>query len=178
MAAKGLLLAIGLASVAGLGTSALQLPGGSDPRPVWTEVKWPFLRDQWSIGRAFHCRAADCGVDTNVYLRAKIGFCNCETGVADDAEVDRVADVDLLSPRYAPRAAGRQVAVGMLNGRSRRYDVEAGQVALAVAVASKCDVVVATVVAERDLPPAAERAALDFLNGEVVGRWVTASLGL
>jgi hypothetical protein len=176
MAVKGLVLAIGLASVAGLGTSAPQLPRGSDLPSAWTEVKWPFLRDQWGTGRAFHCRPADCGVETNIYLRAKIGFCNCETGVADDAEVDRVADVDLLSPRYAPRAAGRQVAVGTLNGRSRPYDVAAGRVALAVAVASKCDVVVATVVAEPDLPPAAERAAMDFLNGNVVGRWVTASL--
>jgi len=35
--------------------------------------------------------------DIEVYLRPKIGFCNCDSGVADDDEVDRVADLDLIS---------------------------------------------------------------------------------
>jgi hypothetical protein len=175
MAMKGLLLAIGLATVAGLGPSGVP---PAELRPVWTEVKWPFLLDQWGMGRAFRCRAADCGTDIDVYLRAKLGFCNCETGVADDEEVDRVADIDLLGNRYAPRAAGRPVSVGWMSGRSRAYDVESGRVALAVTVADKCDVVVATVASERELPPAAERAAFEFLNGDVVLRWATASLGL
>src|ERR1700694_200305 len=49
-------------------------------RPVWTEVKWPFPLDQWGVGRAFVCRAADCGREVDLYLRAKLGFCNCTTG--------------------------------------------------------------------------------------------------
>jgi hypothetical protein len=179
MAVKGLLLALGLATAAGVVTSAPTLPPAStEIRPIWNEIKWPFLLDQWGVGRAFHCRAADCGLDVDIYLRAKLGFCNCETGVADDDEVDRVADLDLLSSRYVPRAAGRPVTVGWMSGRSRPYDVENRRFALAVAVANKCDVVVATVVTERELPPAADRAALDFLNGNVVLRWATASLGL
>ena len=35
-----------------------------------------------------------------LYVRPKIGFCNCDSGVADDDEVDRVADLDLISERF------------------------------------------------------------------------------
>ena len=55
--------------------------------PVWTEIAWPFPNDPWGKGKAFRCRAADCGAEVNVYLRAKIGFCNCTTGVADDEDL-------------------------------------------------------------------------------------------
>ena len=48
--------------------------------PVWQEVTWPFSIDQWGKGKAFRCRASDCGVEVTLYLRAKIGFCNCTTG--------------------------------------------------------------------------------------------------
>src|SRR5262249_55444170 len=61
-----------------------------DGGAAWREVKWPFLLDQWGTGRAFQCQAADCGVALTMYLRPKIGFCNCATGVSDDAELDRV----------------------------------------------------------------------------------------
>jgi hypothetical protein len=59
-------------------------------RPVWTEVKWPFPIDQWGTGRAFVCKAGDCGSEVKLYLRAKLGSCNCATGVADDADLDRI----------------------------------------------------------------------------------------
>jgi hypothetical protein len=48
--------------------------------------------------------------------------------------------------------------------------------ALAIAFNDKCDVVVATVVAA-DIA-AAERAALQFLNGDLVLRWTERELGL
>jgi hypothetical protein len=35
--------------------------------PVWTEVRWPFPLDQWGPGRAFQCKAADCGSEVNLY---------------------------------------------------------------------------------------------------------------
>ena len=40
-------------------------PGGAAvtpgaPHAVWREVKWPFLLDEWGIGRAFACAPADC----------------------------------------------------------------------------------------------------------------------
>ena len=48
--------------------------------------------DEWGRGKAFRCEAADCGAEVNLYIRAKIGFCNCQTGVSDDAELERLGD--------------------------------------------------------------------------------------
>ena len=84
--------------VAGIGGYAVFLAAkpqadthpSSRDRPVWTEVVWPFPIDEWGGGWAFQCKAADCGIDIKLYLRPKIGFCNCQTGVADDEELDRV----------------------------------------------------------------------------------------
>ena len=146
----------------------------------WAEVKWPFAIDQWGVGRAFRCRAGDCGTDIDLYLRPKLGFCNCTTGVADDAELDRVGDLELLSDKFAGLRDGQPITVGRMNGRSRPYQVTIPygepRTALALAFNDKCDVVVATVVAD-DIP-AAERAALGFLNGDLVLRWVERELGL
>src|SRR5438876_8022257 len=57
-------------------------------RPVWTEVQWPFPIDEWGRGKAFRCEAANCGVEVNVYVRAK----NIEiTGLQPlDHEIDRL----------------------------------------------------------------------------------------
>src|SRR6478735_201901 len=149
-------------------------------RPLWTEVRWPFPLDQWGLGRAFTCRAADCGTDVSLYVRPKLGFCNCSTGVSDDAELDRVGDLELLSDKFKGLRDGRPITVGWMNGRSRPYEVTmpyaAPRTALAIGFNDKCDVVVATVVAT-DVP-AAERAALAFLNGDLVRRWVEKELGL
>jgi hypothetical protein len=158
-----------------------QSPGpATSNRPAWTEVKWPFALDQWGVGRAFICRAADCGGEVDLYLRAKLGFCNCTTGVSDDAELDRVGDLELLNPSFNGLSEGRPITVGWMSGRSRRYQVSmryaAPRAALAVAFNDKCDVMVTTVVAERNLA-AAERAALEFLNGDLVLRWVEKELG-
>jgi hypothetical protein len=171
------LLASDLATV-GDGQHAASVP----VRAAWNEVKWPFPLDQWGTGRAFQCRAADCGSEINLYLRAKLGFCNCTTGVSDDTELDRVGDLELLSDKFAGLKDGRPIAVGWMNGRSRPYEVTmpyaAARTALAIAFNDKCDVVVATVVAPRDRLPAAEHVALDFLNGDLVLRWTEQELGL
>jgi hypothetical protein len=145
---------------------------------TWAEIKWPFPLDQWGVGRAFECR--DCGAQTTLYLRAKLGFCNCTTGVADDAELDRVGDLELLSDKFKGLSDGRPIKVGRMNGRSRPYQVAipyaAPRSVLAIAFNDKCDVVVATVVA--DHIPTAEPAALGFLNGDLVLRWVERELGI
>ena len=124
------------------------------PHAVWTEVKWPFPLDQWGTGKAFHCRAADCGTEINLYLRAKLGFCNCATGVSDDDELDRVGDLELYSDKFKGLSEGRFITVGWMKGRSRPYQVDmrygAPRTALAIAFNDKCDVVVATVAADRD----------------------------
>src|SRR5215467_10433097 len=170
MALKGPMLALALAALAGVASSAPESGEGRRhasehaDRSAWTEVKWPFLLDQWGTGRAFRCPAAACGAELDLYLRPKIGFCNCTIGVADDEELDRVGDVELIGPRFVPVRDGRTVEVGWMKGRSRRYVVEIPQggrrAVLAVAFNDKCDVVVATAVGDGALPPDAERLAV------------------
>jgi hypothetical protein len=176
----GIVVALGMAGVLAGDTMTLgagQQPADAGKSAAWSEVKWPFPLDQWGVGRAFRCPAADCGADISLYLRAKLGFCNCATGVSDDAELDRVGDLELLSDGLRD---GRAIAVGWMKGRSRPYQVAmrygSPRTALAIAFNDKCDVVVATVVA--DDVPTAERAALGFLNGDLVLRWAEKELGL
>jgi hypothetical protein len=150
--------------------------------PTWSEIKWPFAIDQWGTGRAFRCTAAECGVAADLYLRPKIGFCNCATGVADDDDVDRVGDVDILGNSFVALGPGKPVAIGWMKGRSRSYLLTGqglqARFTLAIAYADKCDVVVATVVVVAGRPAAAEAAALAFLNGAPALDWVKAQLGL
>ena len=148
--------ALAAGAVVLLGRDAVTVGVRQAPPPpaVWTEVKWPFPLDQWGTGKAFQCRAADCGTEINVYLRAKLGFCNCATGVSDDDELDRVGDLELYSDKFKGLSEGRFITVGWMKGRSRPYQVEmrhgAPRTALAIAFNDKCDVVVATVAADRD----------------------------
>src|SRR5580692_8986453 len=90
----------------------------------WREIAWPFPRDGWPAGRAFHCDAASCGQEVELYMRPKIGFCNCDSGVADDDEVDRVADLDLMSQRFTPLEPGKAVRIADMPGRLRSYDLK------------------------------------------------------
>jgi len=78
---------------------------------AWQEIAWPFPRDGWPAGRAFHCSGELCGDEVELYVRPKIGFCNCDSGVADDDEVDRVADLDLMSQRFRPLEPGKAVRI-------------------------------------------------------------------
>ena len=136
------------------------------PHPHWIEVKWPFPIDQWGTGRAFQCGADACGETVNLFLRAKIGFCNCSRGVYDDAELDRVGDIDLVGPQFAGLDEGRQVAVGWMKGRSRVFTVtgpyQPTGAAAAIAFNDKCDVVVATVTADHGDLSSAQREALNI----------------
>src|SRR4030081_601945 len=109
----------------------------------WHEIAWPFPRDGWPAGRAFRCDAALCGEAIELYVRPKIGFCNCDSGVADDDEVDRVADVDLISERFDPAGPGKAIEVAGMKGRSRTYRLQmaAGSqhAAVGMAVSRRCD---------------------------------------
>jgi hypothetical protein len=148
-------------------------------KPVWTETQWPFAMDEWGQGKAFQCRAADCGVETKLYIRAKIGFCNCTTGVSDDEELDRLTDFGLMGDRLLAVGAGRPIQVAWMNGRSRAYlDSDRGRSALAVAFNDRCDAIVATVVAADSRPLAIESGVLEFLNGQTIRRWAETTLGL
>jgi hypothetical protein len=149
---------------------------------TFVEVKWPFPRDQWGDGRAFRCTASDCGVEINLYLRPKIGFCNCDTGVSDEAELDRVSDLELFSPKFFGLTHGDDIQVGWMRGLSRVYQVDIPYARprpiLAMAFNQECDVMVATVVAPLEHLPSAERHVLAFLNGEPVLQWARAQFGI
>jgi hypothetical protein len=165
--------------VGGDGLASHAVPNGA-LHPHWTEVKWPFPIDQWGIGRAFRCGADACGATVNVYLRSKIGFCNCAKGVYDDAELDRVGDVALIGPQFIGIGEGYGVSVGWMKGRSRVFTVtgpyQPSSAAATIAFNDKCDVVAATVTTDADLSRGA-RAALQFLNTDLVLRWARAELG-
>lgn len=151
-------------------------------QPVWTETQWPFLMDQWGKGKAFRCDAADCGTEVNLYVRAKIGFCNCTTGVADDAELERLSDFDLLGGDVAALGDGHPISVAWMKGRSRSYAVAAKsrskKSALSVAFNDRCDAIVATAVLAHERPAAVEPSVIEFLNSKTVLRWAELTLGL
>jgi hypothetical protein len=180
-------LAVSLAALLARDPAALRVvwpvdtAGTRAAHPVWREVKWPFLLDEWGIGRAYRCARADCGAEINLYLRAKIGFCNCATGVSDNADLDRVSDLELFSGDFVGLSDGRPVNVGRLKGRSRLYHVNipyaAARDMLAIGFNDQCDVAVATVVADPDGLTQAEGLALDFLSSDPVQRWAAAELG-
>ena len=152
------------------------------PNPVWTEVRWPFPMDQWGKGKAFLCKAEHCGTEVRLYLRAKLGFCNCTTGVADDADLDRMSDFDLVGGEVSPLGAGRPITIAWMKGRSRAYTLTArnppGKTAMSVVFNDRCDMVVATAVLPHDRPAIIEPGVIDFLNGSTVLRWAEVTLGL
>ena len=147
---------------------------------LWREISWPFPRDGWPAGRAFRCESCGGGLGgVELYVRPKIGFCNCTTGVADDDEVDRVADLDLISARFTPREAGRAVRVGDLSGRSRAYDLTmsngTSHAAIGIALSQRCNLLVA--VAQGAAAPAElQRVAFDYLSTHELHRWMMAAL--
>lgn len=150
--------------------------------PVWAEVQWPFAMDEWGKGKAFQCKAADCGVEVNLYIRAKIGFCNCTTGVSDDDELTRLSDFNLMGDKLSVLGPGHPIAVAWMKGRSRSYTIagtfRTGQSALAVAFNDHCDAIVATVVAAHDRPTIIEPSIIEFLNSKTILSWAEVTLGL
>lgn len=149
---------------------------------IWTEVQWPFPMDQWGRGKAFRCKPADCGSETNLYLRAKIGFCDCTSGVADDADLDRMSDFDLVGGGIAPSGAGQPITVGSMKGRSRAYALTAnnrpGNTVISVVFNDRCDMIVATVVTSHDRRARVEQDVIEFLNSRTVLHWAEVALGL
>jgi hypothetical protein len=172
--------ALGIVAISLLAAADTPRPSNATARPEWTAIKWPFPIDQWGFGNAFECAPAVCGTRLQIYVRAKIGFCDCARGVADDQEVDRVADVELLSPSFVPNGAGRPITVGSMQGRSRAYLVRAShgdRPVLSFAFAANCNVAIATLAGGLTLPAQAEQAALDFLNSHSIVNWAKAELG-
>jgi hypothetical protein len=145
---------------------------------AWQEIAWPFPRDGWPAGRAFRCNGVACyGIE--VYVRPKLGFCNCDRGVTDDDEVDRVADLDLISERFVPRASGELVDIADMPGRIRAYALDmtdgSQRAAIGLAVSRRCDLLVVAAQGQGDAT-AVQRAALDFLASAETRRWLTAAM--
>ena len=145
----------------------------------WREIAWPFPRDGWPAGRAFRCDVASCGDEVELYVRPKIGFCNCDSGVADDDEVDRVADLDLMSARFVPLEVGKVVHVAGMTGRARSYDLHmqdgSRRLAVGIAASRRCDLMVAAAHGKGSTP-GLRRVALDFLAKGDVTQWMSAAL--
>jgi hypothetical protein len=186
-----------IAAVAGLGLGALAgasaffawpMPGrggvvvATPSHPVFSEVKWPYPTDEWGTGKAFRCEAANCGAEVNLYIRAKIGFCNCKTGVSDDDELARLSDFRLMGEKLSVLGPGRPINVAWMRGRSRAYAIsdpyQAQSSALAVAFNDRCDAIVATAVVAQDRPSAIEPSVIEFLNSKPVMHWAEVTLGL
>jgi hypothetical protein len=153
---------------------------GASPRgEVWHGITWPFPRDGWPPGRAYRCSAASCGSEMELYVRPKIGFCNCDTGVADDDEVDRVADLDLISPQFRPLRLGEAVRIADMSGRLRSYDLKMNdgslRHAVGMAVSHRCDLMVAVVQGKASAADL-QRAALDFLSSNAAANWIKSAM--
>jgi hypothetical protein len=167
-----------------VGIGMLSGIAGSEPaRPAvegWREIGWPFPRDGWPAGRAFRCATEACGGEVEVYVRPKIGFCNCDSGVADDDEVDRVADLDLMSERFVPLEAGKVIRIADMPGRIRAYDLSMADgsrhTAVGIAVSHRCDLLVAVAQGE-GTAAGIERVALEFLGTDDMTRWMISAMG-
>lgn len=169
---RGLVIAAGIVALGALSAGAAYERAGSG-NGEWQEIAWPFPRDGWPAGKAFRSG------DVEVYVRPKIGFCNCDSGVADDDEVDRVADLDLMSEHFAPLELGRAVRVADMAGRIRPYELAMSDgsrhSAVGIAVSHRCDLMVAVAKGSGGAD-AVERTALDFLGSAKMSNWMIAAM--
>lgn len=153
---------------------------GESSRPSgWNEISWPFPRDAWEPGRAFICKSEQCDGEVTLYVRPKIGFCNCTTGVSDDDEVDRVTDLDLIDPQFKPLGEGKPIEAAGMQGRARHYTgrLRGGSVRafIGIALSRKCDVV-AAIAQGRPSGRIDEQIALNLLSSSPVRTWIEAGL--
>ena len=147
----------------------------------WQAIAWPFPRDAWPPGLAFECPRATCGADVKLYVRPKRGFCaNCDTGVTSDAEVDGVADLDMIAADFTPLAPGEPLSVGDMAGRQRAYTllmprgVRSPALGMAMTRRKQCDLVVA--VADGAVTEQAKAAVMSLLTSARVTDWVDRQL--
>ena len=149
--------------------------------PGWTETRWTYPVDPWWPSKAFDCEAATCGTALTLLLRAKIGFCDCKNGVADDQELERISDHALVAASHSPIADGHAVVVGSMKGRSRPFDLTspagASTKALVIGYNHRCDAMVATALMKNGDPTPSEAAVLAFLASPSMMQWTQRVLG-
>jgi hypothetical protein len=176
-------IAIGLGAIAGslylsgaaqyLSDAAQSPKASTQTYASWAEFKWPFVLDQWGVGRAFVCKPADCGSEVVVYLRPKFGFCNCTTGVLDDEELDRVGDKELMTTEAVAFGPGRTIEIAWMTGRSRAFrKTNTSTDLLSIAFHDNCDLMVAVATYAAGSADTIEPAVMAFLRSERVLRWV------
>jgi hypothetical protein len=179
----------GLAAMLLYGAALLPRAGhaaATPDREMWIETKWPFPMDQWGEGRAFQCKAADCGAELHLYIRPKIGFCSATTGVADDNELERLSDFDFMNGKIAALANGHDITIAWMKGRLRAYEITGAvagplrsrTMALSIAYNNERDAMVATAMLTGARPETAEAAVIAFLTGQTMLRWATSTFGL
>ncbi len=176
VAIAGIGLMAGSVSVFGVRAPTRQ----AEVSPSFGEEKWPFLLDQWGVGRAFLCSPEHCGTKVEVFIRPKIGFCNCATGVADEQELERVADTDLMTPDAKPLGAAHPIKVGWMKGMSRQYRSggKSGENLISLAFNDECDVVVAVATLGAGDPANIEPEVMTFLRSDPIVLWAKKELGL
>jgi hypothetical protein len=178
---KGRTLLIGLAVIGASGGAAMAGLHWRAPLAGWQEIAWPFPRDAWPAGRAFYCGSAECGGPIEAYVRPKLGFCNCATGVSGDAEVDGVADLDMITPDFVPSGDGAPVALGGMAGRARTYTLRlpdgAQRPGAGFAVSRRCDLVVVATQGAAAGSAAAARGVAGLIGSQNVLDWINARLG-
>jgi hypothetical protein len=161
--------------------AAIVLGSAVPAPPDWQEIAWPFGRDAWPVGRAFRCASAACGGAQEVYLRPKVGLCDCTRGVTGDAEVDAVSDIDLITDDFVPRADGQRVKMGGLVGIARPYllRLPGGRQgnAAGIVLSHRCDLVATASAGESAGQAAALKAIADLLSRRDIGKWLERQFG-
>ena len=147
-------------------------------RPVWREARWTPPIDNWGFGLAYVCDNAACPGGVRMFVRTKVGFCNCFSGVADDDEIDRIGDVDLHADIYKPVEPGQVTSVGDLRGRKRVFQTQnrwtSNSQVLSIVVATDCKAVVATLVSAAPISTTVESAAVALLGAKQFQQWAAA----
>lgn len=169
------LTAAGVAGLAGLAEIAeRQLALGHTDVAGWRPMVWPFPRDAWPAGRAWHRDG------TEVYVRVKLGFYSrCGMGVATDEELDRVTDINLLAEGFKAAQAGGRIRITDLFGRARIYRRKtwygAERFAEGIAVCYQCDLIAAIVAGDVTDEPT-RKTAHRFIESNTVQAWVNKQL--
>ena len=176
-------IALGGAIAALVATLAYLLIPAQTDRSGWTEKRIDWLTPEpWAASRAFECSVSTCGKAVTLLVQAKVGLCNCETGIADDDTLERMSDLPLIGKSHEALAPGHDIAVGGMSGRSRPYRIsdsaQAAKSALALAYNDRCDMVVATAMTRDERAADVEQAVLAFLGTDPIKTWVETKLGL
>lgn len=139
----------------------------------WEEVVWPFPLDGWPSGRAFSCEPSKCQSEISIFIRPKIGFCNCDRGVSDDDEIDRVGDLMLIDKSYIPASAGVSVTINGMAGRARRFRTTSRPLEIiGIALARTCDSVVVTAVSDSKISELGEKIIFELLDSTQIKVWI------